>query len=52
MDAECLCVLREDSTNTRRRSTETEKQSNHRKSLEVDAVGGSLENYVHVLLFC
>lgn len=52
VDAECLCVLREDSTNTRRRSTETEKQSNHRKSLEGDAVGGSLENYVHVLLFC
>lgn len=42
-----MYVLREDSTNMRKTSTE-EKQSNHRESLEVDAVGGTLEKYVHV----
>lgn len=43
-------MLREDSTNMTKTSTE-EKQSNHRESLEVDAVGGTLEKYVHVF-FC
>lgn len=36
-------MLREDTTNMRKTSSEDEKQSNHRESLEVDAVGGSLE---------
>lgn len=50
VDAQSLYVLREDSTNMTKTSTE-EKQSNHRESLEVDAVGGTLEKYVHVF-FC
>lgn len=43
MDADSLYALREDLTNMQKRSTEDEKQSKHRESLEVDAAGGSLE---------